>query len=197
MIYCGLSFLWRDPFNRVMSLKDHLTMKQPDLQAASAQPLIYGNRKRLFLIGFIGSMLVFLCLGGFFLLGGIALSSLFGDPPLTVDIPALPPIQVGELFTLPVTVTNDGDRALTLTEVQLPKILLEGAELTGSTPPSAGTTDYTGQVGYDFSLSLAPQETTTLIFQLKAIRQGEYTADVGVRSGRRIRRAPLHVVIRP
>lgn len=180
-----------------MPLKDHLTMKPSDLQAASAQPLIYGSRKRLVLIGFIGSVLVFLCLGGFFLLGGIALSSLFGEPPLTVIIPTLPPIQVGESFTLPVTVTNDGDRALTLTEVQLPKILLEGAELTSSTPPSTGTTDYTGQVGYDFSLSLAPQETTTFLFQLKAVRQGEYTADVGVRSGRRIRSAPLHVVIHP
>lgn len=178
-------------------MKDHFTMKPTDLQTASAPPLIYGSRKRLMLIGFIGSMLVFLCLGGFFLLGGVALSSLFGEPPITMVIPALPPIQVGESFALPVTVTNDGDHTLTLTEVQLPKILLEGAELTSSTPPSTGTTDYTGQVGYDFSLSLAPQETITLTFQLKAIRQGEYTADVGVRSGRRIRSAPLHVIIRP
>lgn len=163
-----------------------------------ALPLfVPGSRRRTLLITCSAALIVFACLGGFFLLGGVGLSSIFGEPDVAVEVSAPPAISRGDSFAVTVSVTNTGQGALTVTEVQLPKNLLEGADVTGVSPASNGTTDYAGQVGYRLTLEIPSGQSRVITFQLSALWPGQYGGTLGVLSGRRTKNSSVQVTIEP
>ncbi len=156
-----------------------------------------GSRVRTLLLTCSAALVVFVCLGGFFVLGGVGLSTIFGEPELEIRVNAPLTAQVGETFAITLDITNTGVDTLTVTEIQIPKILLEGSDITGSLPVAAATHDYSGQIGYLIALEISPTQTRTVTFIFNAVRPGDFGGDIGVLVGRRTRSAPVRMQVLP
>jgi len=163
----------------------------PSSQPTTVPPL----SRRALLITFATASLVILCVGGVFLFGGLGLLSLFSEPPLeiTADIP--PTVPIGAEYDIGLTITNTHDRPIKVTEIQLPFTILEGSDLVSSSPAFTARTDYSGRYGYTFSINLDPGESQTVIFKMKALYAGDFTADARILSGTRAKTIPLHVIV--
>jgi S1-C subfamily serine protease len=138
--------------------------------------------------GIIG--LVGICVGVVLLMGGFgALVAVFGPEPEGLDVSFEMPatVDVGQEFNLVLTMRNSGSSEITVTEIQLPKTLLEGAALLKMTPKGSDTTDYSDTTGYTVTLILAPGESSTITYDFKALTAGDYsgTLSVGVRNRRK------------
>lgn len=167
------------------------------LPASTRRLIEPGSRVRTLILTCFAALIVFVCLGGFFLLGGVGLSTIFGEPDLEVSVSTPQTVRVGETFIINVNITNADIETLTISEVRVPKLLLEGAILTGTLPLSSATYDYAGQVGYAIPLVINPTQTSTISLFFTALRQGDYGGDIGVLVGRRSKSAPFRMQIFP
>ncbi len=143
------------------------------------------------------ALLIYVCLGGFLLLGSFGMERLFGDAEMVLE-PGYPPsLALGQTLTLSAAVRSTSDKDVELTEIQIPKSLLEGFDVLSSDPPAGAPVDYAGQVGYPFAISIPPGETRTVTFQLKAVLPGEFTGSLRALSGTRPASAPVTIRVDP
>ncbi len=153
--------------------------------------------RRSLLITFGTGLLIILCLGGVFLAGGLGFVSLFSEPPLAVSASRPAPVGVGEVYDIALTVTNTGDRPIRFSEVQLPLLLLETSELTGTTPAYTTISELSGRNGYAFDFTLSPGASQTVTFHFKALYPGDTSTEARVMSGTRGKSVALLVRIEP
>ncbi len=110
-----------------------------------------------------------------------------------VDAPAI--VSSGKDFQVSVEVSNTGNSTILVDEIRLPKSFLEGAVVTGMDPISTATTDYTDQVGYEFTLIQDPGTSTTVVFSLRALAVGDYSGDLSVAMGGKSQDSSVRVVV--
>jgi len=142
--------------------------------------------------------LVGICVGVGLLMGGFgALVAIFGPEPEGLDVSFEMPatVDVGQEFSLVLTMANSGETEFTVTEIQLPKTLLEGAALLKMTPKGSDTTDYADKTGYTVTLILAPGESSTITYDFKALTSGDYGGALSVAVLNRRKNADLRLVV--
>ncbi len=156
---------------------------------------------RNLLIGCGVIVLVGVCVGTLLTVGGFgALAAIFGPAPegLTVAVAVEPAaVAQGDTFELVVTAGNEGSRPLTITGLDVPQSLLDGALLTRADPPDRGRSQIGDSLTLDYALDVPPggQDTITLTFQ--ALTAGDFTGDLDVVVGVRRKIAPVRLVIDP
>ncbi|MEA4910176.1 MAG: trypsin-like peptidase domain-containing protein, partial [Anaerolineaceae bacterium] len=165
-------------------------------QPQPPQPRARSNRGIWITCGVV--LVVFLCIGGFLLLGGLgALAAYFGSNAndLSVELTTPPSVPSGQSFQVTARLKNEGDAALTVDEIRLPDTILNGARLTGTDPSNTGQTDYDDATGYAFSIPLEPGEERSVVFSFQALQPGSYSGTTNVMIGQDAREASLLVVV--
>jgi len=129
---------------------------------------------------------------GFGVLWGV-----FGPEPegLTIVAQVTPLVNVQQEFQITVQLGNTGSKPLTVTQIKLPRALLENAVVTGVDPSSSGQRDETSATAYGFSLALEAGENRTVTFILTALTPGDISGTVSVVVGLRSKQDDLRVVI--
>jgi hypothetical protein len=143
------------------------------------------------------AIVIYICLGGFLMLAGFGMERLFGDADLIVETTYPSSVALGQTLTLTASVRSTSAKDVTLTEIQLPKSLLEGFDVLGSDPPAGPPVDYAGQVGYPLAILIPPGQTRTVTFQLKAVLPGEFTGSLRAMLGTRPAGAPVTIRVDP
>jgi len=141
------------------------------------------NRSKWF-IGCGTAFAVTLCVVLFIVFGGFAgLLALFGGDPagLRVEI-SIPEgqIAIGDEFSIDVTLSNEGTKNLTISQIKIPNNLLEVAQVTGVTHGGVAGLDFGEQTGYDFNIEIAPAGQQTVQFSLIAVAEGDVSGDLDV-----------------
>lgn len=146
--------------------------------------------------GIIG--LVVACIGAFILFGGFGLLiAIFGTEPegLAIELSALPTVNLGDDFDIFINLTNNGNKTLTITEIQLPKPLLDGAVFLSTTPSNTGQMNYEDSTGYKFNLSLDPGAKQSVSFKFRSVSGEDYTGEVDVLAGTKRKSTNLRIVV--
>jgi tRNA A-37 threonylcarbamoyl transferase component Bud32 len=135
---------------------------------------------------------VILVTGGF----GVLMAFFGPDPGLVVDITNPASVELGQEFEMLVGLRNEGDKAFTVSQIQLHKSLLTYAALLDISPPPAGQTDENDTIRYDFDLTLAPGENTTVRFLFESIGSytGDYYGNIDVKVGSKSQEVDIHLV---
>jgi hypothetical protein len=152
-------------------------------------------------VAFLAGGLIILCLMGFALVGGFAwlLTTRGGQPEgltIAVDTPTSE-VRVGDLFQITVTLTNEGNQNINISEIQLPNDLLNNVRVTRVEPDAAEGLADDEQTAYDFNLTIAPTGSETIIFNFEAIRPIDASGDISVKVGTRIDNTRVRVLISP
>ena len=101
-------------------------------------------------------------------------------PPFAVTIDAPTEAAVGETITLKARVSNPTDERLQLGSIDVYDSLLDGF-VVQRVEPEAAQRDHTLDFStFYYSRTLAPGETLTVAFELKAARPGLWTGDVDI-----------------
>jgi S1-C subfamily serine protease len=120
------------------------------------------------------------------------LAFLFQDPAgLDVAVEAPTTVASGETFDLNVTVTNQGDSAITVSKIELPSDLSTIASITGVEPSATSA----GPGSYQVAILLQPGESRVVTFQMQALAPGEVSGDLNVYVGSRYKVSPVRVAI--
>jgi S1-C subfamily serine protease len=152
------------------------------------------SNRTLITCGIIGVVAV--CIGVMVLAGVLGASFFYGEEQnLALAITAPPPVAANQSFKIIVNLNNSGNSALTINEVQLPKAILRGAELTGITPNSSGASDHSDAVGYKFDLSIPAGKSEPITFAFKATQPGDYNGDIKVTVGSHSNTAAVRVLV--
>ena len=103
----------------------------------------------------------------------------FMGEPFQVEFNAPSTAKVGETFTLSITATNMGDEKTTLNSIDIYDELLDGFEVVRISPGSTEKMDLMNFRSHYFSgLNLDAGESTTVSFELKAVKPGMWSGDV-------------------
>ncbi|MBW6467115.1 MAG: serine protease [Brevefilum sp.] len=162
-----------------------------------ADPSTPSKNRTVWVIGCAVVAIVGLCLLVFLLVGGFAwLLTAFngGTDGLTVvvDTPTAD-VQVGDIFFLEVSMTNGGTRNVTITEIRLPRALLENAQVISVDP--AGSIG--PQSAFTYDMTIAPTGRETVVFSLQALTPGNASGEVEVHAGRTVISSPIRINIAP
>jgi S1-C subfamily serine protease len=152
-------------------------------------------------VAFLAGGLIILCLMGFALVGGFAwlLTTRGGQPEgltIAVDTPTSE-VRVGDLFQITVTLTNEGNQNINISEIQLPNDLLNNVRVTRVEPEAVEGLADGEQTAYDFNLTIAPTGRETIIFNFEAIRPIDASGDISVKAGSRLEDTRVRVLISP
>jgi uncharacterized repeat protein (TIGR01451 family) len=105
-------------------------------------------------------------------------TSLLGEP-FQVEFDAPSTVKAGETFTLSITATNIGDDKTTLNSIDIYDELSDGFEVVRISPSSSEKMDLFNFRSYYFEgLGLDAGESTTVSFELKAVKPGNWIGDV-------------------
>jgi len=160
-----------------------------------------GKKKKStrWLVGCSVSAVVVVCVTLFFIFGGFAgLVALFGGDPEGLNVEVVTPaskIAIGESFTIVLTLTNEGTKNITISEIQLPNDLLAIALVTDVTPASEQGLDYGDQTAYEFDMMIAPNGQETVVFYFKALEAGDVSGDIEVNVGTKSKESTIRVVV--
>lgn len=157
------------------------------------------KRRTGWILGCSGALVVTLCLVLFIIFGGFAsLIALFSGEPagLSVEVQT-PPSQlaVGDTFTISVALSNEGNKNITISQIQLPDGLPEIAQVTQVDPNGTGEMDYGDQTDYDFDLTIAPNGRETITFSFEAVQAGNVSGDLDVQVGTKTSSTEISVVV--
>ena len=95
---------------------------------------------------------------------------------LTVDHPNT--VHVGEVFTLKVSVENEGSSDLKLEDLDIYDDLLDGFEVVSVTPKPRSTSSVFGIRTHVFSRNLVPAESFDIEFELRGKNTGLWGGDI-------------------
>ncbi len=141
------------------------------------------------------------CVAAILTLGGFgALAAIFGPDPegLTVAVAVEPAtVAEGETFKLVITAGNEGSRPLTITGLDVPQSILDGALLTRTDPLDRGRSQLSSSLTLDYALEVPPGEQATLTLTFEALAAGDYRGDIDVVVGVRRKIASVRLVIDP
>ena len=99
--------------------------------------------------------------------------------PFQVEVDAPPTVKAGETFTLSITATNIGDGRVSLNSIDLYDTLVEGFKVVQVSPRSSDQMNLMEFHSYYFEgLNLDAGESTTVRFELKAVKPGDWSGDV-------------------
>ena len=150
-------------------------------------------------IGCAVAGLILLCLVTFVLVGGIAwFSSMFAGEQsgLTVEISApTTAVSVDDVFQIQVTLTNDGEKNVTISEILLPNILLENAQVLGVEPAGTLGVSDGSQTAFEFDMTIAPTGREMVIFSFQATNPVNVSGELDVNTGTAVISTPLQVVV--
>ncbi len=113
-------------------------------------------------------------------IGTVGILALFFSPPENLDVMVIaqPEITAGQEFELELRLKNSGNTPITVSSIALPKSEL--VTILNSSPEWEKHTDLGDKIEYVFPLSLAPGETRTVTFRLRASSSGKYSGQVEV-----------------
>lgn len=157
------------------------------------------NRRNRWLIGCGVSAVAIICIVLFLAFGGFAgLVALFGGDPegllVNVETPSSR-VALGETFEIAITLTNEGKRNITVSEIQLPNDLLQIALVTDVNPASEQGLDYGDQTAYEFDITIAPTGQETVVFTFEALAEGDVSGGLDVTVGTKSKSTTIRVVI--
>lgn len=104
---------------------------------------------------------------------------MFMDDPFEVEVEAPAQVRVGETFTLKVKATNPADQSVTLNSIDIYKTLLDGFEIVRVLPRTTEVSSiFEFRSHYFNGLHLEAGESTTVTFELKAVKPGTWQGDI-------------------
>jgi len=136
----------------------------------------YQRNKNILITAFITMAVTSLVWLG---IGGTAYWFMYRDSPqfgLSVAHPET--VLVGEVFTVKVTVKNDGSEDMKLGDLDIYEGLLDGFEIVSVDPKPRTVEKIIGYMSHDFSRSLAPAERFEIRFELRAKGAGLWGGDI-------------------
>ncbi len=168
---------------------------QPFVSPGTVQPTPNKNKTWLtclviaLILMCIGSLVVFLGLGG--------LIAVFGPDPEGLQFEVQSPGEVakGETFEFSVILRNIGEKAFTVTEIQLPSSIIQAASPLSVNPPQNSQVDYDDSVRYQYEIILQPGESSQVSFQMISVEPGNYTGDVTVVVGNRRKSSNVYLIV--
>jgi tRNA A-37 threonylcarbamoyl transferase component Bud32 len=173
--------------------------RQPEATFKPAETAPKANSKKIWITCGVLALAA-VCVGVVAVTGGFgALMAIFGPPPegLAVNISVPPMVEMGREFQTVVTLRNEGDKEIKVTEIQVPKVLLDIAALNATTPLYNDSIVYnsTDTTGYKFNLSIAPGSSTEVRFHFMPRQTADVTGEWDVLVGTRRATTALHVII--
>ncbi len=168
---------------------------QPYVPPSNIQPVPNKNKTWLTCLVIV---LVLMCVGSLiFLLGFGGLIAIFGLDPEGLQFEVQSPGQVAksETFELTVTLRNIGDKAFTVTEIQLPNSIIQAASPISVNPAQNSQVDYDGSVAYQYEIILQPGESSQVTFQMISVESGKYNGDVTIVVGNRRKSSNIYLVV--
>jgi S1-C subfamily serine protease len=146
----------------------------------------------------VGGVLI-LCLLVFVVIGGFGwLVAVFGGETtaLAVDIsPPLEPVSAGDVFTIDVTLTNAGDKNVTVKEILLPNILLDNVRLISVDPAGARGFSDGSQTIFDFNMIIAPTGRETVVFRFEAVNPSNISGQISVNTEADTYSTPVRLIL--
>lgn len=176
-----------------MSYDDYTPQPEPQPQSDPSK------QRTAWLIGCGVAVLVMLCVVGVLVFGGISgIFSIFtgAEPELNVAVtgPNLA-VEVGDDFSINISMGNVGTKNLTVTEILLPDTLLAGAELNSVSPEALTVDEAEGNASYSYDLMIAPTGEETIQFNFTARQAGEISGKIEVRVGSSVFTQPINISI--
>lgn len=127
------------------------------------------------------------CLGIILFAGGLWKTyDLFLIEPegLSVEVEMDTYAEFGQEIQTDIILENNGDKSISINEIQFHKQLLKFFKVIASTPQSVGQPeDYPDFIGYKYDLSLEPANSQTVTINLEPLKKGHYTGDLDVLVG--------------
>jgi len=181
-----------------VALSPNLVYDFPTMNTLPGQPgaRIPLSGKMLLTIG-IAALIIFLCLGGFLLAASLGMQNIFGEADLAVSLAYPPSVSSGDTFEVTASLRNTGQKAVTLSEVQVAKTLLEGMQVQAIDPPGGEAVDYAGRVGYSQSILIPAGQTRSLTIVFKALLPTQFSGDLRFLTGARASSASLTIEVQP
>jgi hypothetical protein len=134
----------------------------------------------------IGALTICICLGcagtiGFFLYFGQEVENFSID----YSMPAV--VRKGENFDLILTLTNTGNTAFTVGDIDLDEVMsgsiLDGAIVLETEPAMERDYSLSGVKSFHYDQTLQPNETKEVVFHLQAVTAGEFGGSIGLYVG--------------
>jgi len=122
---------------------------------------------------------VIICMLLILMLACLSTGGTSSDLSVTVDV-APADIDVGDVFTIKLSMHNQGDYNVDISQIKLPDALLEGAILKGIDPPAIIANAEGGQTPFNLSTTIAPQGRETITFTFEAKQAGDFSGSGGV-----------------
>ena len=159
------------------------------------------SRRSGWLIGCAVGAIVTLCVVAFLIIGGFAgLVALFGgeseDVNIEVSVPSSP-VNVAEVFTITVTLSNESTQNITVEEIKFPNALLANVVVTNVDPEGTQVTDTGEQTAYAYDRVIAPTGVETFVFNFEAVRPAEVSGNIEVVTSAKTSTSEIRVVISP
>lgn len=153
------------------------------------------------LIGCGAGAIITLCVVTFVLIGGFAgLLALFGGEPEGLSVDVQTPssqVNVGDHFTIIITLTNESIQNIPIKEIQLPNDLLASTLVTEVSHAGVKGLDYGDKTAYDFELLIAPTGSERIVFGFEALKAGDVSGTINVMVGTKTNSTGIRVVISP
>jgi S1-C subfamily serine protease len=118
------------------------------------------------------------------------------EVPLEVSVePAV--VEVQGDFRITVTLSNPGSQPITISEIALPRTILEGTLVNSISPQSSGQSELGSATAYQFDLSIPPGGSSQFVFDLTALEEGDFSGNISVIAGEDYLSAQVRVVVQP
>lgn len=145
-----------------------------------------GNKNRLWIVG--GCLAILVCIAGATLLvfGGIYKLGFQTPDNVTVQLDVPTEARIGDSFKFSINVNNMSTETVELVGVDFSMNFLDGIIIESTDPSYSNTEKYEVLGGgetfitYYFRRSIAPGESLTLLFNAKAITEGDFNGNVDV-----------------
>ncbi len=176
-----------------MSYDDFTPQPEPQPQPGASK------QRTALLIGCGVVVLVMLCVVGLLVFGGISgIFSIFSGAESELNVAVIGPnsaVEVGDDFSINISLGNVGTKNVTVTEILLPDTLLAGAELNSVSPEALTVDEAEGNTSYSYDLMIAPTGEETIQFNFTARQAGEISGSIEVRAGASVFAQPINISI--
>jgi len=141
-----------------------------------------------------------LCLGVFILLGGLVW--LFpredvSSEALTVGFEiSNADLQTGDIFSITITLGNEGTKNVTVSEILLPNALLDHVRVISVSPESDVGVPGLKTTPFNINRTIAPTGRETIVFRFEALNSAGVVDEVVVKAGKKEFKNPVHIDIR-
>jgi len=154
-----------------------------------------GKNRTIWIIGCSSLLIIGLCLVFFVLLGGFAsIRNFLGSATesVSIEVKTSPTaINVGDPFNISVLISNNGNRNLTLTGIQLPDEIAEIATINNVYTTDESVRQDGSSTTYALDLLIAPNGKQTIEFFFDATNPGEVNSNIDVITSNKTSQAEL------